>query len=94
MSKIINGELQSKKVIQKIFKSLHKGKVSKVNAIVVHQTGAPTAQHTFNSYEKASHGAHFLIDKEGKISQTALTNQIAYHVGRLKSKCIDEIQVY
>lgn len=90
MSKLISGELQDTKVIQKIFKSLHKGKIAKVNAIVVHQTGAPSAQHTFNSYQSASHGAHFLIDKQGMIYQTALTNQIAYHVGKLKSKCIDQ----
>lgn len=90
MSKLINGELQDTKVTQKIFKSLHKGKIAKVNAIVVHQTGATSAQSTFNSYQSASHGAHFLIDKQGTIYQTALTNQIAHHVGRLKSKCIDQ----
>lgn len=90
MSKLINGELQDTKVTQKIFKSLHKGKIAKVNAIIVHQTGAPTASHTFNSYETASHGAHFLIDKEGKIYQTALTTQVTYHIGKLKSRCIDQ----
>lgn len=90
MSKLINGELQDKKVTQKIYKGLQHGKIAKVNAIVVHQTGAPSAQHTFNSYQNSSVGAHFLIDKQGTIYQTALTNQIAYHVGRLKSKCIDQ----
>jgi N-acetyl-anhydromuramyl-L-alanine amidase AmpD len=90
MSKLINGELQDKNVIQKIYKGLHHGKIAKINAIVVHQTGASSAQHTFNSYQNSSIGAHFLIDKQGVIYQTALTNQIAYHVGRLKSKCIDQ----
>lgn len=64
--------------------------MAKVNAIVVHQTGAPTAQHTFNSYKSASHGAHFLIDKTGKIYQTALTTQITHHVGRIRSRCINQ----
>src|SRR5690625_6011320 len=82
MSKLIKGKLQDKKVELKIFEGLHKGVMAKVNAIVVHQTGAPTAQHTFNSYKSASHGAHFLIDKTGKIYQTALTTQITHHVGR------------
>jgi N-acetyl-anhydromuramyl-L-alanine amidase AmpD len=90
MSKLINGELQDEKVEQKIYTGLHKGKIAKVNAIVVHQTGAATAQHTFNSYESSSHGAHFLIDKEGKIYQTALTTKITHHVGRLRSRCIDQ----
>lgn len=90
MSKLINGELQDSKVQKKIYKSLHKGKISKVNAIVVHQTGAPTAQHTFNSYTGSANGAHFLIDKQGQIYQTALTTQIAYHIGRVRSRCIEE----
>ena len=90
MSKLVNGELQDTKVTKQIYKGLHHGKIAKVNAIVVHQTGAPSAQHTFNSYQSASHGAHFLIDKQGTIYQTALINQIAHHVGRLKSKCIDQ----
>lgn len=90
MSKLVDGVLEDAKVAQKIFNGLHKGKMARVNAIVMHQTGAPTAQHTFNSYESASHGAHFLIDKEGLIFQTALTNQIAHHVGRLRSRCVEQ----
>ncbi|WP_019602771.1 N-acetylmuramoyl-L-alanine amidase [Teredinibacter turnerae] len=90
MSKLINGELQDPKVQKKIYKSLHKGKISTVNAIVVHQTGAPSAEHTFNSYTGSANGAHFLIDKQGQIYQTALTTQITYHVGRVKSRCIEE----
>lgn len=42
MSKLINGELKDLKVTQKVYSSLHKGKISPVNAIVVHQTGAST----------------------------------------------------
>lgn len=41
MSKLIKGKLQDKKVELKIFEGLHKGVMAKVNAIVVHQTGAP-----------------------------------------------------
>ena len=32
--------------------------------------------------------AHFLIDKSGVIYQTAQTNQITYHVGKLQSRCL------
>lgn len=92
MSKLINGELKDPKVTQKVYQALHKGKISKVNAVVIHQTGAPTAQHTFNSYTSSSHGAHFLIDKQGVIYQTALTNQICYHVGKLRSRCLETKQ--
>jgi len=88
MSKLQKGKLIGAKVTQKVFAGLHKGKISTVEAIIVHQTGAPTATHTFNSYKTSSHGAHFLIDKKGKIYQTALLNQKAYHVGKLRSRCI------
>ncbi len=89
MSKIISGKLVDKKVDQKIYKSLHKGEMTTVHAIVVHQTGASTAQHTFNSYTNSSNGAHFLIDKSGHIYQTALTNKKTYHVGKIRSRCIE-----
>ena len=59
-----------------------------VKGIVVHQTESPTAQSTFNSYSKpGANGAHFLIDKDGSIYQTASLNQQTRHVGRLKSRC-------
>jgi len=88
MSKLIDGELLDDKVTQKIYKTLHKGKMNKVSAIVVHQTGADTAEQTFNSYANSPIGAHFLIDKDGTIYQTALTTKIAHHVGKLKSRCL------
>jgi len=89
MSKIINGKLVDTKINQKIYKSLHKGNITTLNAIVVHQTGASTAQHTFNSYTTSSNGAHFLVDKSGQIYQTALINQKTYHVGKIRSRCIE-----
>jgi len=89
MSKIISGKLVDKKVRQKIYKSLEKGKMATIHAIVVHQTGASTAQHTFNSYTSSSNGAHFLIDKNGQIFQTAHTNQKTYHIGKVRSRCIE-----
>lgn len=88
MSKIVNGKLVDTKVNQKIYTSLHKGDLKAIHAIIVHQTGAATAQHTFNSYANGLNGAHFLIDKNGKIYQTALVNKKTYHVGKIRSKCI------
>lgn len=89
MSKIINGKFVDTKVTQKIYSGLHKGKLSTVHAIVVHQTGAATAQHTLNSYANSSNGAHFLIDKKGQIYQTALLDQKTYHIGKIRSRCIE-----
>ncbi|MCP4492663.1 MAG: N-acetylmuramoyl-L-alanine amidase [Gammaproteobacteria bacterium] len=94
MSKIIGGKLTDKKVIDKVYTKLHRGVLASVKALVIHQTDAATAQHTFNSYSrKGANGAHFLIDKKGVIYQTALTTQITYHVGILKSRCLDNTRV-
>ena len=89
MSKVINGKFVDTNVTQKIYSGLHKGKLSTIHAIVVHQTGAATAQHTFNSYGNSSNGAHFLIDKKGQIYQTALLDQKTYHIGSIRSRCIE-----
>ena len=54
------GLLLDPKIIQKVFSEIERGAMNKVNALVIHQTGANTAQQTFNSYAKGGHGAHFL----------------------------------
>ena len=67
---------------------IERGALNDVKGIVVHQTESPTAQSTFNSYSKpGANGAHFLIDKDGSIYQTASLEQKTQHVGRLKSRC-------
>jgi N-acetyl-anhydromuramyl-L-alanine amidase AmpD len=64
--------------------------------IIVHQTNSPTATSTLNGYQsklsdnRKPDGAHFLIDKDGTIWQTAPVNQKAAHVGKLKSRCYYE----
>ncbi|WP_275957694.1 N-acetylmuramoyl-L-alanine amidase [Rosenbergiella gaditana] len=67
-----NGLVDAERIIVKRFSTIERGKLDKVNGIIVHQTNSPTAQSTFNSYNQTSaNGAHFLIDKDGKIYQTA-----------------------
>ena len=60
-----------------------------VNGIVVHQTGASTAQSTFNSYRDSAIGAHFLIEKYGRVYQTASLYKRANHDGQLRSRCLE-----
>lgn len=77
------------KVTKQPYFSLRKGKMSSVNGIVVHQTASPTLQATLNSYQSANpNGAHFLIDKDGTIYQTASVHWLLWHVGILKSRCL------
>ncbi|MBP2152670.1 peptidoglycan recognition protein family protein [Erwinia rhapontici] len=84
-----NGYIDAVRITKKIFHSLHHGDMGHVNGIVVHQTGAATLQSTFNSYQHANaNGAHFIIDKDGTIYQTASLFKMTYHVGRMKSRCL------
>lgn len=84
-----NGHVDAERVIVRIFPAIERGPMDVVNGIVVHQTDAPAAQSTFESYRnKGANGAHFLIDKDGSIYQTASLYKMTYHVGRVKSRCI------
>lgn len=84
-----DGMVLDPKVILKRFLHIEHGALSAVRAVVVHQTDSSTALQTFNSYDSASDGAHFLIDTTGQIYQTASVHRRCYHVGRLiKSKCL------
>ena len=84
-----NGMLTTDKVVSKRFLHIEHGNLTSVKAIVVHQTDAPTAKHTFNAYNSGGNGAHFLIAKDGLIYQTASLKKRCYHVGRrIKPKCI------
>ena len=78
------------KIEQKFFKQLEHGDLKKVNAIVLHRTGAPTAASTLSNYATTAIGAHFLIDVDGHIYQTIDIAKRAAHVGKLRSRCIAE----
>ena len=88
-----NGMLTNPRVIPRRFPSIEHGRLLAVRAIVIHQTDAPTATATFNAYRTGSNrgnGAHFLVDKNGTIYQTASLHMRCYHVGTLiKSKCLE-----
>lgn len=88
-----NGMLTNPRVIPRRFQSIEHGRLPTVRAIVVHQTDAPTAAATLNAYRAGSNkgnGAHFLVDKNGTIYQTASLQMRCYHVGALiKSKCLE-----
>ncbi|MET3217791.1 UNVERIFIED_ORG: N-acetyl-anhydromuramyl-L-alanine amidase AmpD [Burkholderia territorii] len=83
------GHVDAERIQVKIFSEIERSPMNTVNGIVVHQTDSPTAESTFNSYrKKGANGAHFLIDKDGTIYQTASLIKRTNHVGKLKSRCI------
>ncbi|MBK4724063.1 N-acetylmuramoyl-L-alanine amidase [Pantoea agglomerans] len=82
------GYIDAERIILKTFKNIERGTMDTVNGIVVHQTDSTTANSTFNSYQtQGANGAHFLIDKDGTIYQTASLLKVTWHVGRMQSRC-------
>jgi len=84
-----DGMVRSALIEVRRYTSLERGDMPVVNGIVVHQTGGSTAQSTFNSYANSTVGAHFLIDKDGAIYQTASLYKRVNHVGLLRSRCLE-----
>ncbi|RBL87915.1 N-acetylmuramoyl-L-alanine amidase [Streptomyces cavourensis] len=83
------GEVIHPRIKQARSFALEHGKLDKVNGIIVHQTGAPTASSTFNSYRRTNAaGAHFLIDRDGTIYQTASVYKRTWHVGTIRARCL------
>lgn len=86
---ISNGKLVSPKVVDKVTANIEKGALTTVSALIVHQTGGSNATSSLASYEAGKAGAHFLIDKDGTIYQTARVNQKCWHVGNIRSRCYE-----
>ncbi|WP_155634544.1 N-acetylmuramoyl-L-alanine amidase [Burkholderia anthina] len=85
------GHVDAERIEVRIFSTIERSAMAKVNGIVVHQTDGTTADSTFNSYAvSGANGAHFLIDKSGAIYQTASVYKRTHHVGLLKSRCLME----
>ena len=84
------GQVVNKYVKVQRYSSIERGPMDSISGIVVHQTDGPTAESAFNSYRASTKGAHFLIDKDGIIYQTASIYKRANHVGKLKSRCVLE----
>lgn len=82
-----NGKLITSRVIDKVSSKIEKGALIYVSAIIIHQTGSSTAKSSLSSYDDGSAGAHFLIDKDGTIFQTARIDQKCWHVGNIRSRC-------
>ncbi len=86
------GKVIHKRIKLKISLLIEKRPMSKVRGIIVHQTGGSTAKSVFNSYNSGKSGAHFLIDKDGTIYQTASLIRQTWHVGKLRSRCLAEMK--
>jgi N-acetyl-anhydromuramyl-L-alanine amidase AmpD len=70
---------------------IERGVLQRIRGVIVHQTGGTSSASSLNSYAKQNaNGAHFLIDKDGTIYQTASLFRQTWHVGRLRARCVAE----
>jgi peptidoglycan hydrolase-like protein with peptidoglycan-binding domain len=75
-------------IIKKRIEKLENHDLKNVAGIVMHRTDSTNSKEVFSSFEKGI-GTHFLVDKDGKIYQTASLNKTTQHVGKIKSKCYE-----
>ncbi|WP_413112109.1 N-acetylmuramoyl-L-alanine amidase [Thaumasiovibrio sp. DFM-14] len=84
---IKDGLITNSNVKVETYSNIEQGEMAEVNAIVLHRTAGSTAQSALNGYKGGQKvGAHFLIDKEGKIYQTASLTKLCWHVGIMYSR--------
>jgi hypothetical protein len=70
---------------------IERGVLQRISGIIVHQTGGASGASSLSSYTmQNATGAHFLIDKDGTIYQTASLFRQTWHVGRLRARCVAE----
>lgn len=81
------GFINDSRIIKKQFLNLENGGLKQVNALVLHRTDSRTAKSTLAGYKTSKFGAHFLIDNDGTIYQTASLNKKTQHVGLIRAKC-------
>lgn len=85
------GHIEDLRVTLTIRPKIERGAMDAVNGIIVHQTGGSNAIGSLSSYEQDNaNGAHFLVDKDGTIYQTASVYKRCNHAGALKSRCMSE----
>jgi N-acetylmuramoyl-L-alanine amidase len=87
------GFVRDPRVRLEIRPAIQHGTMARIDGIIVHQTGGSTAAGALEAYRApGAHGAHFLIDKDGTIFQTASVYRVTHHVGHLKPRCRVEMR--
>ena len=84
---IKDGFIADPRVVDKRVAALERGAMTKVDAIVLHQTDSSTMN--LDHAKADGIGAHFYIEKDGTIYQTARLDQSVYSVGKIRSRCDD-----
>jgi hypothetical protein len=83
-----NGYVQNAGFEHRPIGALEQGPIDGPKAIVLHRTDSTTAANSIQSF-KSGVGTHFIVDKDGTVTQTASLLKHTYHVGKIKSRCYD-----
>ena len=84
------GHLIDPRIRIRICPLIEHGDLEIVHGIVIHQTDGASAQSALDQYHRGGAGAHFLLDKDGTIFQTASIFKVTWNVGKIKSRCVAE----
>lgn len=83
-----NGYIQNAKFVHKPIPALEKGAITGPKAIVLHRTDSSNLESSLQSFKKGV-GTHFIVDKDGTVTQTASLLKKTSHVGKIKSRCYE-----
>jgi N-acetylmuramoyl-L-alanine amidase len=87
MLTLTDGKIIDGSIVVSLSPKIEHGPLKNIHALVMHQTGGEDAQGALASYKTSPYGAHFLIDKDGTIYQTARVTQKVFHIGKIRSRC-------
>jgi N-acetyl-anhydromuramyl-L-alanine amidase AmpD len=82
------GYVQNAKFLHKPIPALEKGPLTGPKAIVLHRTDSYNLESPLQSFKKGV-GTHFIVDKDGTVTQTASLLKQTSHVGKIKSRCYE-----
>lgn len=80
------GYVQNADFTQNPIAALEKEAMTGPHAIILHRTESANADSALTSFKKGV-GTHFLVDKDGTVTQTACLLQYTYHIGKIRSRC-------
>lgn len=86
----MGGVIKHRKITTQIYPGIEHGQMLSVSGIVLHQTSSNYTAKTLMAYafRPSGTGTHFLINPAGQIFQTARVDKICWHIGRIKSYCM------
>lgn len=82
------GYVQNAGFVHQPIMALEKGVITGPKAIVLHRTDSTTATGSIQAFQSGV-GTHFIVDKDGTVTQTASLLKQTAHVGKIKSKCYE-----